>query len=275
MHILTELKLPNWRLASIFSACKELNFQHSFIHYDFDTRTLVGLPEEPTKMFALSTTGPLSAYLDILDGKEVHLANEYGDILESQEVKSSFLDAFSYHRENFHQNIAIKAGIPMVNSDAQVLSMSDNLTTKFDSDVFIKPSDDMKGFVATILKAGETIEEGVKKVKRLTTWKDIDLIVSKVKYIDREYRFFVWNGEVVTGSQYFENGVVSVSEHIPQHIQDFAKKITSKFHPAKGFTIDIAEMKNKELKVVEYNCINISGHYASNMTLLLSKIKRH
>ena len=101
---------------------------------------------------------------------------------------------------------------------------------------------------------------------------DYQMILSTPKQIISEYRFFVVNGEIVSGSQYNEFGNFCIknidnSEYANHH--SFVDKMISIYSPDNSFVIDIAEMGDGSFKVVECNCINCSGFYAVNIHKLI------
>lgn len=57
---------------------------------------------------------------------------------------------------------------------------------------------------------------------------DLEVIVSPVKQIYREYRLFVVNGEVVTGSVYKVGGQPHISPDIEAYVRDYARAIIAR-----------------------------------------------
>lgn len=86
------------------------------------------------------------------------------------------------------------------------------------------------------------------------------LMISPIQEIEAEYRFFVVNQEIVTGSSYKVGNNIDTTRKPSKDILQYTKKMIDRFPLAKAFVIDVAETKNG-LKVVEYNNINTSGLY--------------
>jgi hypothetical protein len=101
--------------------------------------------------------------------------------------------------------------------------------------------------------------------------KDEDrLVISPVQKIVQEWRFFIVNGKVVTGSQYKHDGVLRIRESIPDAVWRQAHRMAQEWLPSQNIVMDIALMWNGEYKVVEFNCLNSSGFYASAIAPLLA-----
>lgn len=119
--------------------------------------------------------------------------------------------------------------------------------------------------------------------KELKEWKDREdnpdsafigqtLMVSELREIQEEYRFFVVGGEVITGSSYMVNGVRDISIKPAQAIWEYAQKMVNRFDLATAFVIDVAKT-DKGLRVVEYNNLNTSGLYGCDEYKILQAIR--
>ena len=139
--------------------------------------------------------------------------------------------------------------------------MDEAIDMKFDRDIFIKPSRDQKSFGAGILPQGSTVREFLSQQKTLPSYSDEHVLFSSVKNITCEWRFFVINQEVITGSLYKLGNMVRYSSEIPHDVKEIAKNYAKLYQPRDIFTMDIAET-NEGYKIVEYNCFNASGLYA-------------
>ena len=84
------------------------------------------------------------------------------------------------------------------------------------------------------------------------------------KRIYREYRFFVVNGKVVTGSQYRVGLRVFSTECNEKDVIRYAQKMVDLWSPDVGYVLDIADTP-EGFKVIEVNCLNASGFYACDM----------
>lgn len=105
---------------------------------------------------------------------------------------------------------------------------------------------------------------------------DTCVVYADVKPISHEYRFFVVDGEVVTGSLYRE-GVARRplpffdSPWYSGDIDDFARK-RAREHWLRTYCLDIAVSDDK-LKILEINCINSSGLYACDAVEIVKALE--
>jgi len=90
------------------------------------------------------------------------------------------------------------------------------------------------------------------------------VIVSPVKEIYREYRLFVVGREIVTGSVYKVAGKPQLSSDVESYVLEYVRSQIVRWTPAASFVIDIA-LTDAGLKIIEFNNINCSGFYASDV----------
>lgn len=180
-----------------------------------------------------------------------------------------------YNEERFDQNFYSKLNLPLINSDAIFLPIKENLSKTFDKDVFIKPSRDLKAFTGGVLKQGVSIESFIQNITRQSFWKDEHAIIANLKDIDIEYRFFVVEKEVITGSVYNINNKPTESTLISDYVLNIANEYAKLYQPHDIFTMDLALMKDGTVKIVEYNCFNCSGVYLCDLSKIYPKIKEY
>ena len=155
---------------------------------------------------------------------------------------------FSLENYSFDNLMEIFGKENFVNYDAKVLDSKDLIWNE--EEYFIRPLNDDKAFNGGIYNSNTFQYEG-------------DIVVAKLKSISQEHRFFVINGEIITGSRYKVAGSFSSSPIIDDGALSFAKKMIEKFKEP-GFVIDIATINN-EYKIMELNCFNASGFYDINL----------
>ncbi len=127
---------------------------------------------------------------------------------------------------------------------------------------FIRPAEDNKAFDGMVIDS-----------EMLADWRRdpaksglhaLEVIVAPVKTIYREYRLFIVHGEVVTGSVYKAGGKPQLSSDVEDDVLAYARGIIARWTPADAFVMDVA-MCPGGLKVIEFNNINSSGFYASDV----------
>lgn len=143
---------------------------------------------------------------------------------------------------------------------------------------FIRPVDDIKRFTGTVVhieelenwkEATQRVADEYSRLRPTTVCG-----VSGVKEIGMEWRFFVVAGRVISGSRYRQWGLSDVRRLEPQTAPwIFAQKMADRWQPSVAFVLDIASLISGQHKVVEINCINSAGFYASDMNAVVAAIK--
>ncbi len=142
-----------------------------------------------------------------------------------------------------------------VNNDAIIIN-SKNIEWK-EEEYFIRPAKDDKSFNGGIYNKNTFNYDG-------------EVILAKLKTINKEHRFFVLDGEIIGASLYKINGSLATSNIIDEEVLTFAKKMILKFK-FPGFVIDIATIENNH-KIMELNCLNASGFYEINLYNFINSI---
>lgn len=192
-------------------------------------------------------------------------------------------DGLFYKKENFDQTVYSQLNTPrgrlyadLVNGGCQVYSVRDAMDRSFTRDRFIKPGPDLKLFSGSILPAGQTLRELLATQTVSSTFDESleeRVIVAPLIDILGEWRFFVVNGRVITGSQYRKHGALVPSAQVPDYVTRHAQELADVYHPAPAFTIDLALTDDLELKIMEYNCVNCSGLYEADVVKLANALK--
>ncbi|WP_035375365.1 ATP-grasp domain-containing protein [Pseudoduganella violaceinigra] len=188
----------------------------------------------------------------------------------AQYIKQLRLGVF-YDEKKFDQAHYSGLGLPLLNADAKMYPIESNLAQVFDRDMFIKPSKDEKAFDAGILAAGQTIEGFIASQPQARNWREEMAVIAPCKTIIAEYRFFVVNREVVTGSLYRFAGNANFSAHIPGNVMAAATEFAPLYQPHAVFTMDLAETPDG-IRIVEYNCWNASRMYAADVATIFHTV---
>lgn len=159
------------------------------------------------------------------------------------------------------------------------LNFGSEITTAWDlnlplpHDIFIRPVLDDKSFSGTVLRAGDTfahVQFATSKAPQ-----DIVIQVAPVKVIFGEYRFFIVNGEVITGSTYRIGSRVHYQnadgEWEPNDPSIFVRQMVEKWQPSDMFVIDIASTPDG-FKIVEFGSMHHCGFYDINLSKLIQAI---
>lgn len=104
-----------------------------------------------------------------------------------------------------------------------------------------------------------------------------DIVVkAPLKNILEEYRLFIINKKLVTGSRYIkknkiESKNISILDNYNE-IYDFSLKAIECWEPDICYTLDVCLLEDMSYKIVEVNSINSSGLYESDIETLIKHI---
>jgi len=158
----------------------------------------------------------------------------------------------------------------------------DSKIQKFDEPIdrdifFARPCEDTKTFTGKIF----TIQEWDEFKKRHYDGKytsslnsDTTIQISSVKDITKEFRFWIVNGEVITGSLYRMGSWINYSENVDDGALEFCKKMVKIYTLADAFVMDICEIDGN-YKIIECGCINSAGFYKANMSKLIESLENY
>ncbi len=151
--------------------------------------------------------------------------------------------------------------------------------------VFIKPLNDLKLFSGTLVPIGKTLREILiekNELKLIKNFLELVLISKYCPVIEEEIRCYVVNKRVITLSRYrFEDRLdfersLEFNHPYTRKIRSFAQHVIDTVYcPCDNFTIDIARLDTKELKVIEYNCLTTSGLYEADTKDLFTALKEY
>lgn len=156
-----------------------------------------------------------------------------------------------------------------------IIDTLDSINPTWDN-FFIRPLEDTKYFNGTIMlkKDFKIFKDNVYNNDISNIIKNSLVVISKIKEIYAEFRFFIVYKKIVTYSQYKSGGQVYLSEFIPNEAINFVSNIINIWQPAKAFVIDVAYTE-EGYKIVEFNNFNASGFYACNVQKIIEAIETY
>lgn len=172
-----------------------------------------------------------------------------------------------------HRAYVAGYGDDMLNADAQILSWEDLLREpRAPGEVmFVKPNDDLKYFTGEVLRYSEcidlyrTLRRSARPVEPTS-----EIVVGRPCEVDAEWRLFVVDGVIVTGSMYRPSG----DPGLPDELIRFARRAIARWTPASVFVLDIARVEGF-WKIVECNCFNGSRFYSADVERLVTAVSEH
>ena len=152
-----------------------------------------------------------------------------------------------------------------------------NRVDEFDESIFVRPDEDSKTFSGGTWKKQEFIEwiQNLQKNDTIISPENEQIIVAPVRELYQEYRLFIVDNKIVTGSLYRENGEVKKRAHIPNYVLAFAENLIKSWVPNEAFVMDIGLDKELNMGVIELNNINSSGFYLADIEKYVTAINAH
>lgn len=275
MHWLVDLSLRDDRLRQIKDALDKTNSSHTYFGLTTEEHTFTGIDYE---IFNQHDNFIALSYINAIKICTTDLFTKYNlynfESLSEKEINnvmSKMKKSFFYDDDKkFDQFYYSNLGLPLLNDKPIFLSLIGQEELIFDTEKFIKPSKDLKAFTGGLIQPHQTIKDFVEKGRYQAGWNEEIALISEVKEIEAEYRFFVLDDKVITGSRYIFNKEVIPSPIVPKDVLDVADEYAKLYKPHDLFTMDIAVMKNGEYKIVEYNAFNGSGHYECDLVKLFN-----
>ncbi len=178
-------------------------------------------------------------------------------------------EKFSYEHYMKHY------GDHMLNSDAVICSFGTVTEEVPWNEFFFRPLEDGKEFAGRLISFAEQRmwAESIVEIEQqnyTTIDSDTKVIAAPIKNIEREYRYFIVDGKVITGSRYKLGDQVSYNTNVDDS-WDFVQQMVDLWQPADAFVLDIA-LSNGVYKVLEINCLNSAGYYAIDVSKLVQAI---
>jgi hypothetical protein len=174
-----------------------------------------------------------------------------------------------------YRNLLLNYGSRMMNAECVVSTLA-QLEKKWD-EFHLRPVLDSKSFSGEVMSWDAFVEwrEKLKSLDAENSFSSLtrnDLVVmSPLKKIFAEYRFFVVDGKVITGSMYKQGSRIYYSNIIDPSLSSFAQSIVDIWVPNRAFALDIADTPIG-YKVIEINSFNSAGFYACDMGKFVNAI---
>ncbi len=102
----------------------------------------------------------------------------------------------------------------------------------------------------------------------------LPIVVGEPFGLAYEWRLFIRNKKVITGSQYRTYYVRNVQPKVPQEVIEFAEEQAQVYSPADIFVMDVCK-SGDGLYVIEVGCFNSAGFYASDLEAIMRQVSEH
>lgn len=179
-----------------------------------------------------------------------------------------------YQNENFNflswkQNFGSEN---LLNGDAIVKKLNEvnNDDIKMNH-FFVRPIEDSKSFSGKIFDKQFFFEwqKNILENKASSILVgETEILLSPLKNIYSETRFFIINGEIITQSIYKLGNQVYFNETVDSQTTAFAHEMIKKWQPHDAYVLDVAQIE-EGYKIIEINTINAAGFYNADVTKIV------
>jgi hypothetical protein len=163
----------------------------------------------------------------------------------------------------------------MLNGNAIVSTVGEVNVPDNWTKLFARPTEDTKSFAGKVFHRDDFRSwiSSVRKIEGFSTLEpDTRIMIAPLQNIFCEYRLFVVDKKIVTGSLYKLRDQVIYNSLIDQSVLDYANKMIEMWQPDRAFVMDVA-ITSEGHKIVEINNINSSGFYASDLSKFIMAIE--
>jgi len=148
-----------------------------------------------------------------------------------------------------------------------------------EKDWFIRPSEDLKIFSGMVMNGRECSDWLVDAISMDSSQAQglgpkTEVVICKPKDIQAEWRWFVVNRKVVSGSMYRLRGQMKQERELHPKIIQEAQAMADKWLPHDNCVMDLALVDNV-IKVIEFNGINASGFYDNDVEAVFDAIWKY
>jgi len=144
---------------------------------------------------------------------------------------------------------------------------------------FVRPVKDLKEFSGEVMEFNKVVKWernmrylpgcGCDNNPNLTV--DTEILISEPCGIAHEWRTFIVNGKVSSGSHYRSYMKLDANSDLPKRIVNFAEEMCRIWMPSPIFAMDIGESAGN-LFIVECGCFNSAGFYKSDVEKIIIDI---
>ncbi len=167
------------------------------------------------------------------------------------------------------------SGPHILNQFARVTTLKELLTEDRPTEelLFIRPDSDQKEFAGQIMKRSEIATWAQNVMTNAPDIFTLPIVVGEPYGIEKEWRLFIVDGKVSSGSQYKTRKGLDTSPDVPNEVIEFGEKMAAKYSPAPIFVMDIA--KSNELYILEVGCFNSAGFYDADVEKIVYDVSAY
>lgn len=207
---------------------------------------------------------------EINENLKTFIIGSYG-FVKRLEHKNLYPGSFLNDNYNYESWVSGWGKENMLNGNYLEMELG-NIKIPEDWDViFSRPLEDNKLFTGGLTRKEDLIFKIETEILNSSNSKE-KIIVSKKKEIKSEYRLFVVDNKIITGSMYRMSKQVILSEFIDNTVISFANEMLKKWTPSNAFCLDIA-ITDEGLKIIEVNNLSSAGFYKSDVIKIVDALE--
>lgn len=173
-----------------------------------------------------------------------------------------------------------KYGTAALNHGARITTL-DTLAAELDDQqyhqdelLFIRPLSDQKEFAGQVISA-YGIWDWMQHVQTdIPEFGATKIAVTKPVGIEREWRCFMVNGRVSSGSQYRRYHKLETKCKVPREVIKFAEAQAKVYSPSPVFVMDVGRSADN-LYVIEVGCFHSAGFYDSKIHKIVKDVSEY
>jgi hypothetical protein len=168
-------------------------------------------------------------------------------------------------------------GSHMLNADARLLSMGqlacDDALARDTRPIFARPCNDSKVFAGHITPSCDLVAWARRALELgdSTLAAETRVLLAEPVGLRDEWRLFVVDGQVVTGSHYRTYQRLDVSPGVPDEVRCFAEELLARESPSPVVVMDVGR-SGDGLFVIEFNGACSSGFYAADLSAFVAAV---
>jgi len=140
-----------------------------------------------------------------------------------------------------------------------------------DERFFVRPTRDLKEFSGSIMSFRDIKDWCNKIFTDVPDFGTIPIVVGEPYVLSHEWRLFIIEGKVVTGSQYRTYFVRNTDPNVPEEVIKFAEEQAEVYSPTPIFVMDVGKSADN-LYVIEVGCINSAGFYDADIDKIIKGV---
>lgn len=157
----------------------------------------------------------------------------------------------------------------LFNYNSTIIKLDDDYD--YPDGFFVRPTKDTKTFTGQVFNREDFLPFR-DRILDLHEGEDIEIQISGIKQIQKEIRFWIVKGEVITASQYRLGNRTVYDDVVEDAAYEFCKEMVNIFELDEAFVLDIC-MSDREYYIMECGCINHAGFYKANMQKLVMSLE--